>query len=64
MEGNIVAILHSDMFIESTDDPSQLLGILVDKTNFYAEKGGQVADTGYICNDQVGIGKVVVLTRF
>ncbi|CAG8980536.1 hypothetical protein HYALB_00002533 [Hymenoscyphus albidus] len=48
-------------FLKSTADlPSQkTFGILVDKTNFYAEQGGQIFDTGKMVID--GVAKFIVL---
>ncbi|KAH8682500.1 tRNA synthetase class II [Xylariales sp. PMI_506] len=40
------------------------LGILLDKTNFYAEQGGQVADTGRIIIDGVAEFKVLDVQQY
>ena len=39
-----------------------MAGILVDKTCFYAEQGGQIYDEGFITKDGVGVvnGGVVI----
>ena len=39
------------MSTETFAKDSNLFGILLDKTNFYAEQGGQEYDTGLITND-------------
>lgn len=58
-QGNITAqiktIYHSKRFIESTKDipDGEQLGIVLDRTNFYAEQGGQENDTGTLIIDGV-----------
>lgn len=51
----IVAIYHSKDFIKSTKDipEGEQLGLLLDRTNFYAEQGGQEYDTGRLIVDDV-----------
>ena len=48
-------IYHNKQFIESTEGivPGEQIGILLDRTNFYAEQGGQEFDTGKIIIDGV-----------
>lgn len=56
-KGDITAtiqlIYDGKEFVESTKNMPEgtLFGVLLDKTNFYAESGGQVADTGRILID-------------
>ena len=50
LDTRVVAILGQNGFIDSTDDaPAEgALGLVLSATSFYAEAGGQVADTGRI----------------
>lgn len=52
---SIRAIYHDKTFKSSTDgiDAGEQLGLLLDRTNFYAEQGGQENDTGRIVIDDV-----------
>jgi alanyl-tRNA synthetase len=51
----IKAIYHGKKFLESTKDvpAGEQFGLLLDKTNFYAESGGQEYDTGRVIIDGV-----------
>ncbi|XXH03032.1 hypothetical protein Hte_009422 [Hypoxylon texense] len=53
-------------FVKSTKDlpPNTPFGLLLDKTNFYAEQGGQVADTGRIVIDDVAEFEVQDVQQF
>ncbi|KAH9826253.1 Alanine--tRNA ligase [Teratosphaeria destructans] len=50
IKGTIKAIYHGDKFSDSTVEGEQV-GLILDKTNFYAEQGGQEFDTGRILID-------------
>ncbi|KAI9720048.1 MAG: Alanine--tRNA ligase [Candelaria pacifica] len=58
-KGNITsqvkAIYHAKSFLKSTKEISEgeQLGLILDRTNFYAEQGGQENDTGKILIDGV-----------
>ncbi|KAK5092196.1 Alanine--tRNA ligase [Exophiala xenobiotica] len=54
-DAKIQAIFHAKKFHEATTDipESDQIGIIVDKTCFYAEQGGQEYDTGRIVVDGV-----------
>ena len=46
-EGKVLALRHNKEFVE-TISGGQLSGVLLDKTCFYAEQGGQIYDTGFM----------------
>lgn len=51
VQAKIVAIYDGKSFVDSIDDQTKQYGILLDKTPFYAEQGGQEFDTGSIAID-------------
>ncbi len=48
MEATVIALMKDDVFVDSIADSGY---VVLDKTCFYAESGGQVADIGGIKND-------------
>ncbi len=49
VEAKIMAIWNGKEFVEAISENSgAILGIIMDKTNFYSEQGGQIHDTGDI----------------
>lgn len=51
---NVLAISKGNVLAENAESGDEVF-ILLDRTTFYAESGGQVGDTGYIENDNVSI---------
>jgi alanyl-tRNA synthetase len=51
--GTIKGIYQASKFVESTSEieAGSMFGVLLDKTNFYAESGGQENDTGSLSID-------------
>ena len=55
IDATIKAIYHQKNFLQSTSNivPNTVIGIILDRTSFYAEAGGQEFDTGNIVIDGV-----------
>ncbi|KAI1496106.1 tRNA synthetases class II (A)-domain-containing protein [Biscogniauxia marginata] len=64
--GKVQLIYTGTDFVKSTKDlpPNAPFGILLDKTNFYAEQGGQVSDTGRIIIDDIAEFEVQDVQQF
>ncbi|KAH9892061.1 tRNA synthetases class II (A)-domain-containing protein [Xylariomycetidae sp. FL2044] len=64
--GKVHVIYTGTDFVKSTKDlpPNTPFGLILDKTNFYAEQGGQVADTGKIIIDDVAEFEVRDVQQF
>lgn len=45
-EGKVMAIMTSDRFVDTLEGSSDAVGVVLDKTSFYAFAGGQTTDTG------------------
>lgn len=46
VEAKVLAIYNGSEFVEEISDDKQQFGVILDKTPFYAEQGGQEYDTG------------------
>lgn len=49
IRGKVIGLFKDGVKVDSIDDEGE---VALDKTNFYAEMGGQVADTGFIENKE------------
>lgn len=66
VKAKVQLIFTGTEFLKTTKGlpPNTPFGVLLDKTNFYAEQGGQVADTGRIVIDGVASFKVFDVQQF
>ncbi|KAK3945436.1 alanine--tRNA ligase [Diplogelasinospora grovesii] len=65
-KGKVQLIFTGNEFRKTSKElpPKTPLGLLLDRTNFYAESGGQVADTGRIMIDGVAEFKVLDVQEY
>ena len=56
VDGAVVALKHDGKFVENVTQGDRC-GVLVDKTCFYAENGGQNSDSGLITTSEVSLEK-------
>jgi alanyl-tRNA synthetase len=60
INATIQALFKNNKFEESVEAGDQrLVGVILDGTNFYAEAGGQIFDTGYLVKGNEALFKVV-----
>ena len=52
LDGTVVALKHDGKFVDSISEGDRCR-VLVDKTSFYAENGGQKSDSGHITTSEV-----------
>jgi alanyl-tRNA synthetase len=66
IKGKVQLVFTGTEFRKTSKElpPKTPLGLLLDKTNFYAESGGQVADTGRIIIDGIAEFKVLDVQEF
>eukprot|EP01123_Difflugia_compressa_P014328 TRINITY_DN728_c0_g1_i1.p1 TRINITY_DN728_c0_g1~~TRINITY_DN728_c0_g1_i1.p1 ORF type:complete len:1143 (-),score=308.56 TRINITY_DN728_c0_g1_i1:108-3536(-) len=57
LDATVLALYDGKEFKDTISNMDKSFGVILDKTVFYAEKGGQVADTGFITASS---GKLVV----
>lgn len=53
IEATILKLYDGTKFVDEINEPGKKYGIILDKTSFYAEQGGQEYDTGKIVIDDV-----------
>jgi alanyl-tRNA synthetase len=66
IDATVKAIYHKKSFFPSTSEilPDTVFGIILDRTSFYAEAGGQEYDTGNIVIDGVADFEVTNVQAF
>lgn len=66
VSATVVAVYHDKKFLDSSSNisPGATLGLILNRTNFYAEAGGQEYDTGTIIIDGVAEFEVIDVQTF
>jgi len=50
VEGKVIGLIYNGQFVDSIEE-GQKAEVILDKSTFYAEMGGQIGDTGELTND-------------
>ena len=53
MSCRVVAIWNGKQFARKVEASEEVLGLVLDRTTFYSESGGQVADKGVISAGEI-----------
>lgn len=59
--GKVIALRRNKEFVEEVSS-GQECGVLLDRTSFYAEQGGQIYDTGFLVKENDPVSAPLFLT--
>jgi len=60
LSAKVVALFHSDSQVDAINSNMDQCGVVLDRTLFYSESGGQISDHGTAFTDEVCIEGVRV----
>jgi len=59
LSAKVVALFHGDSQVDAINSDMSHCGVMLDRTLFYSESGGQISDSGTIFTDKVCIERLV-----
>lgn len=59
--GKVIALRRNKEFVEEVSS-GQECGVLLDRTSFYAEQGGQIYDTGFLVKENDPVSAPLFVT--
>jgi len=60
LSANVMALFHGNSQVDTVNSELGQCGVVLDRTLFYSESGGQVSDHGTVFTDEVYVESICV----